>query len=167
MGKFLPDTSIVTFYRRSIAPAAALISADPQNPFPSLQNSLINVQEGAWVTLDATGKAVKLGVTPGATGLLAFAVWVGNRSDAAAALQITVVFGHYVAKTTVFDFASGPYVPGDLLTAKLIAGESQLTRAAVGDPVVAIAEGPAAGGTTDFPNGFLPFNTMNAGFIKP
>lgn len=167
MGKLIPDTSVVTVYRRSLTPADVLISNDPQNPFPSLANKQVNVDEGEWVTLDAAGKAVKLGASPGAAGLLAFAVWVGKRSDAGAALQITVIFGAYIAKTSVFDFASGPYAAGDLLTAKLVAGASQLTKAASGDPVVAICEGPASGVTTDFPNGFLPYNTMNAGFIKP
>ena len=160
MGKLIPDTSVVTFYRRSIQPADSEISDAVGNPFPSQALKQVNIEEGEWVTLDSAGKALKVGAT---ATRLAFATWVGKRTDAGAALQITVVFGAYVAKTSVFDVAAGPYVAGDLLTAKL----AKLTKAATGEPIVAICEGAAAGATTEFPDGFLPYNTINVGGNAP
>jgi len=162
MGKLIPDTSVVTFYRRSLAPADSEISNEGLNPAPALDTKEIDIDEGQWVTLDAAGKAVKVG---GTATRLAFAVWVGRRSDAGAALQITAIFGVYIASTSVFNPspAGGAYVAGDLLTAK----SARLDRAATGEPIVAVAEGPVFGATTEFPDGFLKYNTAMIGGFAP
>jgi hypothetical protein len=165
MGKLLIDHSMLTFFRRPLTPADSLITNSGENPFPALDTKRINVDEAEWVTLDASGKAVKLGAAPAAAALLAFPVWVGDRRDAAAALSIAVVHGPHNAKTSLFDTTVGAYAPGQRLTPKLIAGKSKLTKSVSGDGVVAIAEGPAAGATTDFPDGFLPYTTVNAGGV--
>lgn len=167
MGKLIPDTSVVTIYRRSLTPADAIIQDANENPSPALDTKEITVEEGEWVTLDAAGKAIRLPASPGAAGLLAFPVWVSDRRDAGAALQLTVIHGVHIAKTTEFDAADLPFAAGDRLTAKLVSGKSVLKRAATGDAVVAIAEGNAAGATSEFPNGFLPYTTMNTGFVLP
>lgn len=167
MGRLLPDTSVVTFYRRSLTPADALIVNSGENAFPSLDTQRITVVEGEWVTLDAAGKAVKLVAAPGVAGILAFPVWVSDRKDAGAARAITVIHGVHCGRTSVFNVAAGPYAPGDLLTAKLVGGLSQLTKAVAGEAIVAIAEGPATGADAQFPDGFLPYTTINAGGFKP
>lgn len=163
MGKLNPDTSVVTFYRRSLPVADALISDAGENASPALDTKKIDLEEGEWVTLDSAGKAVRLGASPGAAGLLAFPVWVGGRRDAGAALQITVIHGIHIAKISIFDTGVGAYAAGGLLTAKLVAGKSILTKATTGDPVVAIAEGPASPATTEFPDGLLTYTNINAG----
>ena len=167
MGKLLPDTSVVTFYRRSIVPADSFIVNSGENAFPSLDTKRITIVEGEWVTLDASKKAIKLGAAPGAAGLLAFPVWVSDRKDAGAALAVTVIHGVHSGRTSVFNVAAGPYAPGSRLTAKLVAGLRQLTLAAAGDAIVAIAEGAAEGADAQFPDGFLPYTTVNAGGIQP
>jgi len=167
MGKVLPDTSVVTFYRRSLTPADALISDSGENSDPALDTKTIDVEAGEWVTLDGSKKAVRLGASPGGAGLLAFPVWVSDRRDAAAALQITVIHGVHQGQISLFDTGVGAYSPGDRLTAKLVSGKSILTKAASGDAVVAIAEGPASAATAEFPSGLLPYTTINAGHIVP
>lgn len=158
MGKVTPDTSVVTFYRRSLTPADSEIIPSGVNSPPALDTDAVDIDEGQWVTLDTDGKAVKVGATATAN---AFVVWVGRRTDAGAARQITVIFGTYIAKTT--EFKAATYAAGDYLTAK----NARLEIALSGEPVVGIAEGPLAGATTEFPNGFLPYNTQFAGGFAP
>lgn len=158
MGKVTPDTSVVTFYRRSLIPAdSELIPAGVNSP-PALDTDEVDIDEGQWVTMDASGKAVKVGASAVAN---AFVVWVGRRTDAGAARQVTVIFGTYIAKTT--EFKVDTYAADDLLTAK----NARLEKALSGEPIVGIAEGPLAGATTQFPNGFLPYNTQFAGGFAP
>jgi len=169
MGKLIPDTSVVTFYRRSLTPADALIVDAGENPVPAQDNKKINLDEAEWVTLDGSAKAVRLGAAPGLAGILAFPVWVSDRRDAAAALKITVIHGPHCGKTSLFDTTVGAYTPGQALTVKLIGGKSILTKAtpASSEAINAIAEGPAAGATAEYPNGFLPYTTVGAGGILP
>ena len=159
MGKVTPDTSVVTFYRRSLIPADSELIPAGVNSLPALDTDVVDIDEGQWVTMDTDGKAVKVGGTATAN---AFVVWVGRRTDAGAARQVTVIFGTYIAKTTEFNSAQS-FVPGTLLTAK----NARLEKAATGEPIVGIAEGPPLGATTEFPNGFLPYNTQFAGGFAP
>lgn len=162
MGRLIIDTSVTSFYRRSLTPADSEIEAEGLNPEPALDTNRVKLLEGEWVTLDSDGKAVKTGAT--ASGYhLAFPVWVGQRSDAGAALKITAIQGVYNGKTTVFD-SGVAYTPG--MPLKTVNGE--LTEADTsGDRIIAFAEGPAAGATTQYPDGFLPFTTQNAGGYLP
>jgi len=158
MGKLIPETSIVTFYRRSLTPADSLIDDAGTNPDPALDLKVIDVAEADWVTLDDTGKAIAIGATPKG---LAFPVWVGGRSDAGAAKSITVIAGPHSGKTSNFDTTGGAYTAGQRLTAK----NGKLYKAASGDPVVAMAEGAAAGADATYPNGYLSYNTYCIGHI--
>lgn len=160
MGKLIPETSVVSFYRRNLTPADSLIVAEGLNPSPAIDLDTVNVAEGQWVTLDAAGKAIKV-TNP---TRLAFVVWVGGRRDAGAAKSITVLFGSYIAKSSVFDTTptgGGAYVAGDLLTVRT----AQLDRAAGGEPIVAILESPVVDVSSEFPDGFLKFNTQGVGGV--
>lgn len=158
MGKLIPETSVVTFYRRALVPADSLLDDAGTNPEPALDLKVIDVEEGDWVTLDTDGKAVAIAATP---KRLAFPVWVGGRTDAAAAKSITVIAGPHSGKTTNFDTGGGAYTPGDMLTAK----NGKLYKASSGEPVVAVAEGPAAGADATYPDGYLPYNTYCIGHL--
>ncbi len=159
MGKVTPDTSVVTFYRRSLTPADSEIIPAGVNSPPALDSDAVDIDEGQWVTLDTDGKAVKVGATATAN---AFVVWVGRRTDAGAARQLTVIFGTYIAKTTEFK-STDTYEPGTYLVAK----NARLEKALTGEPVVGIAEGAPAGATVEYPNGYLPYNTQFAGGFAP
>lgn len=159
MGKLIPDTSIVTFYRRALTPADSLLSDAGTNPDPALDLKKVGVAEADWVTLDDTGKAVAITTSK----QLAFPVWVGDRTDAAAAKSITVIAGPHSGKTSNFDTGAGAYTAGQKLTAK----NGKLYKAGTGDPVVAIAEGAASGADSTYPNGYLPYNTYCIGAILP
>lgn len=161
MGKVLIENSVVSFYRRPLTPADALIVAAGINPSPALDMNKVNLAEGDWVTLDSAGKAIKV-TTP---TRLAFMVWVGDRTDSAFAKSITVIFGTYIAKSSVFDetpTGGGAYAAGDLLTVR----DARLDKAASTEPIVAVAEGPVGDITSEFANGFLKFNTQGVGGVK-
>ena len=157
MGQLNPNTSIITFYRESLKPADSLISPSGQNPFPAQDTVTIGIETGQWITKDTSGNAIL--ATAG--GYLVFPCWVGDRSDAGAALQITAIRGPHQAQTTVFDpTPATAYAPGVPLT---VDGSSRLTSAGSGDIIVAVAEGAPVGANAQFPNGFLPYNTFNVG----
>lgn len=162
MGKLIPETSVVSFYRRALVPADALYVDAGINPAPSLDFKKVNVAEGDWVTLDSSGKAIKVTVPT----RLAFVVWVGDRTDSGMAKQMTVLFGSFIAKTSVFDTTptgGGAYAAGNLLTVR----DAALDRCASGEPIVAICEQPIVDTSSDFPNGFLKFNTQQIGGVAP
>lgn len=162
MGKLVLDTSILSFYRRSLKPADALISDAGTNPAPALDLKAINLVEGDWVSLNDAGEAVAIT----SVKRLAYPVWVGGRTDSAAAGKITVIAGPHSGKTSRFDATptgGGAYAAGELLTVR----NGVLDRCASGEPINAICEGEVTDVSTDFPDGFLPYTTVNSGGYAP
>ena len=162
MGKLIIENSVVTFYRRSLTPADSLISDAGVNPYPSIDMKVLSVEEGQWVSRDSDGKAVAI-TTP---VRLAYAVWGGNRQDAAAASALTVIAGVFIAKTNVFDASptgGGDYAVGTPLTVR----NGQLDKAGASEPINAIAEGPVSDPSTEYPDGLLEFNTFQCFPLMP
>ena len=120
----------------------------------SLSDSVVDIVEGQWVTLDADGNAT-LVTTP---TRLAYCTWAGGeRLDVNTLTSVTAVHGMYIAKTDQFRTDTGDvYAPGTDLTVE----NGLLRPAAAGEPVLAVAEGAASAATTAYPNGQLTFSTI-------
>jgi hypothetical protein len=142
-------------WKRDFPVAAALKTAadDLGDPDISLVPDKVNILEGDWITLNASHEAVKA-VAP---SLLSFVVYTGGeRFDVRAGGRVTVLWGHYVARTAQIEPAI-VVAAGTLLTVSV---NSKLRVAVAGEPVVGIAERPKLAGTTQFPDGLVEYSTF-------
>jgi len=156
-----PVTPLTMIWRRQLEPADALLSAVGVQASIALAERTINVQEGQWVTLDTSGKAI---LAPDAAIGAVGPVWSGgDRLDPKGG--ITVLHGPWVADTSFFD-QTGVYAVGTLLqigtgTVQGVAATGSclkpITLAAVGDifKVVAVVERGPYGVCADTPAGVL------------
>lgn len=156
-----PVTPLTMVWRRMLEPADALLSAVGVQAGIALAERTINVQEGQWVTLDSSGKAI---LAPDAAIGAIGPVWSGgDRLDPKGG--ITSIQGAWVADTSFFDSA-GAYAVGTLLqigtgtvqgVAATAACLKPITVAAVGDifKVVAIVERAPYGTSADTPAGVI------------
>jgi hypothetical protein len=109
-----PITPLTMIWRRQLTPADALLSAITTQAGSALAERTVNVLEGQWLTLDASGNAVIADAASGggAQGL-AWPCWSGgSRMDLKGGL--TVLHGSYVADTSFFD-STGSYAVGTML----------------------------------------------------
>jgi hypothetical protein len=156
-----PVTPLTMIWRRMLEPADALLSAVGVQAGMALAERTIAVNEGQWVTLDSSGKAI---VAPNAAvGALGPVFSGGDRLDPKGG--ITVLHGAWVADTSYFDQA-GVYAVGTLLqigtaTVQGVAGQTgaltPITPAAVGDifKVVAVVERAPFGVSAETPAGTM------------
>lgn len=157
-----PITPLTMIWRRMVEPADALLSAVGVQGGVALAERTIAVDEGQWVKLDSSGKAVVAGA--GDVGALG-PVWSGgDRLDPKGGL--TVLHGPWVADTSYFD-QGGTYAAGTLLqisgsvTVQGVAGKTgaltPLTISAAGDVLkaVAVVERGPFGTSVDTPAGIL------------
>jgi hypothetical protein len=161
-----PQHALGLVWKRDFDVADALLAAGVfGDPEISLVPRTVGLLAGEWITLDADFKAVK--ASGGASGKLAFAVYTsGSRYDVQATEQVTVLWGHYVARTARIG-AGLAIVAGDLLTIGVAGNAGRLVEAAPGDFVVGVAEKPLEAGTTEFPNGFITYSTLGCPFVAP
>lgn len=149
-----PQQALGMVWRREFKIAAALLSAasDLGDPEISLVPDAVDLKDGDWVTLNALGEIIKVvAPTP-----LAWTVYTGGvRFDVRASQTATVLFGQYVARTAAIKPAIVVNA-GALLTVR----DGLLDLAAVGEPVLALAEKPKEAGTAEFPDGFITYTTM-------
>ena len=157
-----PVTPLTMIWRRMLEPADALLSAVGLQGGLALAERTIAVNEGQWVTLDTSGKAVVAGSAAIAP---VGPVWSGgDRLDPKGG--ITVLHGAWVADTSYFD-QGGTYAVGTLLqisgsvTVQGVAGQTgaltPITIAAATDifKVVAVVERAPYGTSVDTPAGIL------------
>lgn len=146
-------------WKRDFPVGAALKAAadDLGDPEFSLVPDKVNIGEGDWVKLNADREAEKAD----GPNLLSFVVYTGGeRFDVRAGGRVTVLWGHYVARTAAIS-PGIVVVQGTLLTPDDTGGNEGLLRvAAAGEPVVGIAERPKLPGTTQFPDGFVEYSTF-------
>lgn len=157
-----PITPLTMIWRRMFNPADALLSAVTTQAGSALAERNINVAEGQWVTLDATGNAI---IAPNATNLPAWPTWSGGqRLDPKGG--ITVLHGAWVADTSYF-VDNGTYVVGTFL--QINTGSVQGVAAQTGAledvtitadatilaTVVARVERPPFGVAAETPNGTM------------
>src|SRR3990172_11210154 len=97
-----PITPLTMIWRRNFEPADALLSAITTQAGIALAERTIAVDEGQWVTLDTTGKAVVADSGSGGASMgLAWPVFSGgDRLDPKGG--ITVLHGKWVAHTSYF-----------------------------------------------------------------
>jgi hypothetical protein len=157
-----PITPLTMIWRRMFTPADALLSAVTTQAGSALAERTIAVNEGQWVTLDASGNAI---VAPNGTTLPAWPVWSGGqRLDPKGG--ITVLHGAWVADTSYF-VDTGTYGVGTPLI--IATGSVQGVGAQTGAledttvtadattlfPVVARVERTPFGVSSETPNGTM------------
>lgn len=161
-----PITPLTMVWRRMLTPADSLLSAITTQAGIALGERTISLDEGQWVTLDASGNAVVADSASGgaATGL-AWPVWSGgDRLDPKGG--VTVLHGRsWVAHTSYFD-ETGTYAVGTLLqigtgTVQGVAGKTGVLKpispASVADlsKVVAVVEKPPFAVSSETPAGII------------
>jgi hypothetical protein len=167
-----PITPLTMIWRRQFEPADALLSAVTTQGGIALAERTIALEEGQWVTLDTSGKAVVADSgSGGASTGLAWPVWSGgDRLDPKGG--VTVLHGKWVAHTSYFD-DGGVYAVGTLLkvaagavTVQGVAGKtgaltpvSGITAAELAK-VVAVVERTAFGTSTDTPSGIMQIRSV-------
>lgn len=109
---FFPETPLTMIYRRNLQPDDTLKSAAAIQGGISLGNRTINLFEGQWVTINASGLAVVATAANSPTGLAYPAFTGGERLDPEGGL--TVILGSWVATTNFFD-KGGTFSAGTLL----------------------------------------------------
>jgi len=157
-----PVTPLTMIWRRNLEPADALLSAITTQAGIALAERTIAVNEGQWLTLDSSGKAV---VAPAAALTpLGPAFSGGDRLDPKGG--VTVLHGAWVADTSYFNDA-GSYAVGTLLqisgsvTVQGVAAQTgaltPITIAAATDifKVVAVVERPPFGVAPETPTGVM------------
>lgn len=163
-----PITPLTMIWRRMLTPADSLLSALATQAGIALAERTIAVQEGQWVTLDASGNAIVAAsdAGPGVTGMAWPVFSGGDRFDPKGG--ITVLHGKWVADTSFFDQA-GVYAAGTLLQVCAAAGVTvqgvasqagaltpvTVTTVALGLTVVARCERPAFGTSSENPAGTI------------
>ena len=152
-------TSVALVFRRPLEVADADITAvagasDQAGNSLSLDQNVVDIATGQWVTLDANGRAT-LVTTP---TRLAYCVHAGGeRLDVNVLTQVEALHGMYIADTDQFRNDTGDtYAAGTDLTVE----NGVLRPAASGEPVLAVAEGAPSAPTTAYPNGLLRFSTI-------
>jgi hypothetical protein len=159
------ETLINRVWRPEFEVDATLISAGTEgNADISLVPDQTTLEEGDWVTFNASGKLV----LTGATGVAdSYPVYIGTgdwSQRATKPMQAPIIYGPHIAKTSKFNntnLSSAGY--GTALAAK----SGVLDTAVSGDVVVGYSMGDPADATTAFPNGFLRYSTLNAGALLP
>lgn len=147
-------------YRRSIEVASSLVSTGTEgDPDISLAPDTVDIEDGDWVTLDSDQKAVKATTT----STLAWPVWTaGGRYDVRASKLITVIFGPHWAKTTRFTAAGLTTVGQELM----VDANGLLALATSSNVVHAFLEKTAYDTSTTYPNGWINYSTVGAGYVK-